>query len=103
MEFEWDGEKNKANIKKRRIDFELAKEIFSEIWISKPDNRKDYGEDRFIALGLLGEFVLLAVYTTRKDKIRLISVRRANTEERKIYDGYIERRTTENSWSDAGF
>jgi len=103
MEFEWDDKKNKANIKKHRIDFELAKEIFSEIRISKPDNRKDYGEDRFIALGLLGEFVLLAVYTRRKDKIRLISVRRSNTEERKIYYGYIERRTTENSWSDAGF
>jgi uncharacterized DUF497 family protein len=42
------------------------------------------------------------LYTQRKHKIRLISVRRANAEERTIYYGYIERRTIENPWSDAG-
>ena len=70
--------------------------------LSKLDNRKDYGEDRFLALGLWEKFVLLVVYTQRKHKIRLISVRRANAEERTIYYGYIERRTIENPWSDAG-
>ena len=103
MDFEWDSDKNKTNITKHGIDFHFAKEIFSGIWLSKPDNRRDYGETRFIALGLLEEFVLLAVYTLRGQKIRIISVRRANAEERKIYYGYIERRTTENPWSDAGF
>jgi len=102
MDFEWDSEKNNANITKHGIDFEFAKEIFSGIWLSKPDNRRDYGENRFIALGVLGEFVLLAVYTIRGEKIRLISVRRANVEERGIYYGYIERRTIENPWSDEG-
>ena len=103
MDFEWDNQKNSANIAKHGIDFEFAKEIFSGIWISKPDNRKDYGESRFIALGGLEEFVLLAVYTLRGQRIRLISVRLANKEERSIYYGYIERRTTENPWSDEGF
>ena len=102
MKFEWDSEKNKANRAKHGIDFEFAKEIFSGVWISKPDNRKDYGENRFIAIGVLEEFVLLAVYTMREQKIRIISIRRANTEEREIYYGYIERRTTENPWTDAG-
>jgi len=102
MEFEWDSDKNKNNIAKHGIDFEFAKEIFLGIWLSKPDLRKDYGEDRFIAIGVLEKFVLLAVYTIRSQKIRLISVRRANTEERRIYHGYIERRTTENPWTDAG-
>ncbi|MBC1196785.1 BrnT family toxin [Microcystis aeruginosa BLCCF158] len=46
--------------------------MFSGVWISKPDNRRDYGEERLIALGLLGEFVLVAVYTLREQKIRLI-------------------------------
>jgi uncharacterized protein len=103
MEFEWDHQKNKVNIAKHGIDFELAKEIFLGIWLSKPDNRIDYGESRFLALGILEEFVLHAVYTLRGQKIRLISVRLANKEERSIYYGYIERRTTENSWSDEGF
>jgi uncharacterized DUF497 family protein len=73
------------------------------VLLSKLDNRKDYGEDRFLALGLLEKFVLLVVYTQRKNKIRLISARRANAEERRIYYGYIERRTIENPWFDAGF
>lgn len=103
MDFEWDNEKNNTNVVKHGIDFEFAKEIFSGIWLLKPDDRRNYGENRFIALGMLEEFVLLAVYTIRKQKIRLISVRRANTEERRIYYGYIERRTTENPWTDAGF
>jgi hypothetical protein len=58
MEFEWDDQKNNINIEKHGIDFNFAKEIFSGVWISKPDNRRDYGEERLIALGLLGEFVL---------------------------------------------
>jgi uncharacterized DUF497 family protein len=103
MDFEWDERKNQANIEKHGIDFEFAKEIFLGIWIAKQDNRKDYGEDRFLALGLLGRFVLLAVYTQRDQKIRLISVRRANTEEKRIYYGYIERGTTENPWSNERF
>jgi uncharacterized DUF497 family protein len=103
MDFEWDNQKNKVNIAKHGIDFEFAKEIFSGSWIAKPDNRKDYGVSRFIALGGLEEFVLLAVYTLRGQRIRLISVRLANKEERRIYYGYIERRTTENPWSDEGF
>ena len=100
MDFEWDNQKNTTNIAKHGIDFEFAKEIFSDIWISKPDNLKDYGESRFIAIGCLEEFVILAVYTLRGQKIRLISVRLANKEERRIYYGYIERRTIENPWSD---
>ncbi|MGB5769955.1 MAG: BrnT family toxin [Crocosphaera sp.] len=68
MEFEWDDQKNKINIEKHGIDFNFAKEVFSVVWISKPDNRKDYGEERLIALGLLGEFVLVIVYTLRGEK-----------------------------------
>ena len=101
MDFEWDDAKNIVNFKKHGIDFDVAKEIFAGIWISKQDKRKDYGEDRFIALGLLENFVLLAVYTKRGNTIRLISVRRANIGERKIYYGYIARRTVEDPWSEA--
>jgi uncharacterized DUF497 family protein len=103
MEFEWDDQKNNINIEKHGIDFNFAKEIFSGVWISKPDNRRDYGEERLIALGLLGEFVLVAVYTLREQKIRLISTRRANAEERRIYYEYVERETIKDPWSDERF
>jgi hypothetical protein len=103
MEFEWDDQKNNINIEKHCIDFNFAKEIFSGVWISKPDNRRDYGEERFIALGLLGEFVLVTVCTLRGQKIRLISTRRANAEERRIYYEYVERGTIKDPWSDERF
>jgi uncharacterized protein len=103
MEFEWDNQKNSDNIAKHGIDFEFAKEIFLGNWISKSDKRKDYGESRFIAIGCLDEFVILVVYTLREQKIRLISVRLANKNERTIYYGYIERRTTESPWTDERF
>jgi uncharacterized DUF497 family protein len=103
MDFEWDDRKKQANIEKHGINFEFAKEVSSGIWIAKQDNRQDYGEDRFLALGLLDEFVLLVVYTKRFQKMRLISARRANAQERRIHYGYIERRTVEDSWSDEGF
>ena len=100
MEFEWDDQKNKINIEKHGIDFNFAKEVFSGVWISKPDNRKDYGEERLIALGLLGEYILVIVYTLRGDKIRLISTRRANKNERSIYYAYVKRGTIKDPWSD---
>lgn len=102
MGFEWDNQKNKTNIEKHKPDFEFVKEIFSGVFISKLDNRKDYGEERLVALGLLGEFVLFVVYTRRGETIRLISARRANAEERSVYYGYIERGTTKDPWSDQG-
>ncbi len=81
----------------------LPRKSFQESGYSKPDNRRDYGEERLIALGLLGEFVLVAVYTLREQKIRLISTRRANAEERGIYYEYVERGTIKYPWSDERF
>jgi uncharacterized DUF497 family protein len=102
MEFEWDEQKNQLNQEKHCIAFEWATEIFSGVFISKPDDRRDYGEQRFVALGLLGEFVLFVVYTMRAGRVRLISARGANEMERGVYYGYIERRAAQDPWSDEG-
>ena len=51
----------------------------------KTDTRKDYGEKRLVGLGLLFEVVVVIVFTKRGDVIRVISIRRANKNERKIY------------------
>jgi len=51
----------------------------------KEDNRVDYGEKRWIAMGLLKDFQVVAVYTLRNEKIRLISVRLANKKEKQAY------------------
>jgi uncharacterized protein len=65
LSFEWDEEKNAANIKSHGIDFLDAALIFERPTIEAIDDRSDYGELRCIALGLSGEMVLHVVYTWR--------------------------------------
>ncbi len=83
--FEWDEVKNDQNIEKHGIDFNDAVEIFKTPLLVKEDNRVDYGEKRWIAMGLLKDFQVVAVYTLRNEKIRLISVRLANKKEKQAY------------------
>lgn len=45
MEFEWDEEKNQKNLEKHGIGFESAEEVFSQPYVKKRDERKDYGEE----------------------------------------------------------
>jgi uncharacterized protein len=83
--FEWDEIKNQTNIKRHGIDFHDAALVFEQPMLISPDDRKDYGERRFVGLGLLFEVVIVIVFTKRGDAVRVISIRRANKNERKIY------------------
>ncbi|HTW30595.1 MAG TPA: BrnT family toxin [Candidatus Sulfotelmatobacter sp.] len=86
LDFEWDEAKNAANIKNHGIDFLDAALIFENPTIEAIDDREDYGEIRYNALGLSGEMVLHVVYTWRgENTIRLISARRANRHDAKKY------------------
>lgn len=89
MKFEWDENKNQANIKVHGVDFSDAHLIFDAPILMKLDNRKDYGEDRFIGLGVLYGVIVIIVFTKRGDAIRIISIRRANQHERKVYQEKI--------------
>jgi uncharacterized protein len=86
LSFEWDEEKNAANIKNHGIDFLNAALIFEHPTLEAIDNRADYGEVRHIAFGLSGETVLQVVYTWRGDNIiRIISARKANRHDTERY------------------
>lgn len=85
IRFEWDENKNNSNIERHGIDFCDVQLIFAHPMLIKMDNRKDYGEKRWIELGLLYEIVVVIVFTKRKDITRVISIRRANKNEQKIY------------------
>jgi uncharacterized DUF497 family protein len=85
MKFEWDEQKSVLNIVRHGIDFEDAPTIFGCPMLRRIDNRKDYGEERWICLGHLEGVVVVVVYTIRKETIRIISIRRANRHERRIY------------------
>jgi uncharacterized protein len=98
MGFEWDEAKNLANQEKHGISFELASEIFDGVCVFKVDNRFDYAEERRLVLGCIENFILLVVYTPRKEMRRIISARLANKEERRVYYGIIERAAIKNPW-----
>lgn len=85
MIFEWDEEKNLLNQKKHKISFETAAYVFEdENYIEMYDFEHSADEDRYIAIGRVGE-VLFVVFTERRENIRLISARLATEAERRIY------------------
>ena len=86
MKFIWDEAKNAENIKKHGIDFNDAKEIFQFPYLDGPDQKHDYGEDRWIAIGLLVNHIIVVVYTERcENVIRITSARKATKHEQQKF------------------
>ena len=86
MEFEWDERKAAANWRKHRVDFADATTIFQDDRaVTLADEDRD--EERYATVGMdaLGR-LLVAAYTVRGDRIRIISARRATTHERARYE-----------------
>ena len=81
MEIEFDPDKNERNIRERGLSFELVWEFDFDTAMIRLDMRRDYGEPRFIALGMIGTRVYNLVFTVRVDRIRVISFRKANRRE----------------------
>ncbi|MBN1637938.1 MAG: BrnT family toxin [Ignavibacteriales bacterium] len=93
MKFEWDEHKRKINLQKHGIDFQEADEIFNNPMLMKMDRRLDYGEERYIGLGVTQKCVVLIVYTEPTEETnRIISIRKATKHERKIYEKYLTNR-----------
>ena len=90
MVLEWDENKNKINIKKHGIDFLDAQKIFEKTILTKIDDRIDYKGKRWIGIGQLELITVVLVYTKRGKNIRIISIRKANKIERKIYNEYCQ-------------
>ena len=85
MAFEWDERKRVANVAKHGIDFEAAKLIFDRPTLEYPDNRRDYGERRIGAYGEVAGVLLFVVYTLRGQARRIVSARKAGSDERRRY------------------
>ena len=91
MLFEWDSEKEKANIKKHGLDFSTAALVFGDDnRIEWYDARHSEIEDRYITIGAISGtiIIIVLVYTERSDAIRIISARKANEREERKYYGY---------------
>lgn len=91
IQFEWDAKKNVLNKKKHKISFEEAQTVFADDMarlIPDPDHSSD--EERFILLGRSVRFNMLVVvhcYRKNDEVIRIISARKANKQEKKLYEG----------------
>lgn len=91
MRFVWDNNKNNENKRKHGFGFELAQYVFEdESILSWLDDRRDYGEERWISIGtILDVMFVVVVHTTRSEGneeiIRIISARKANKKERQAY------------------
>jgi len=86
MRYTYDPKKRVANLKKHGYDFKHAPQVIeSAASVTFEDRRFDYAEQRFITLGMLRtEVVVIATAETDKE-IRVISMRKAERNEEKIY------------------
>lgn len=90
MQFEWDEAKNLENMRKHEIDFADIAPMFDSPMLVEPDNRFDYGEERWFGIGFLGNGVAVVIWTERQhDVIRIISARRANRYERQKLEQFL--------------
>jgi uncharacterized DUF497 family protein len=86
MLFTWDEKKRQSNIKKHGVDFTSAAEVFSGPTFTWEDSRFDYGEQRWITMGLLGSLVVvLVVHTETEEEIHVISIRKADKDEQALF------------------
>lgn len=90
--FEWDDDKDRANRAKHGVNFEEALSIFDGPTLTKIDDRRNYGEVRQITTGMVSpDIVLVVAHTDRGGKIRLISARKANRQERQAFYDYLSK------------
>jgi len=91
MKFEWDERKNQSNLAKHGFDFTDAHLVFNMPMVIEFDERENYGEDRYIGIGLFQGRVVVIVYTEPNEQtVRIISLRKAISYERRYYEQYLE-------------
>jgi len=79
--YEWDEAKRQATLKARGLDFADAALVFAGRTLTLPDERRHYGERRFITAGWLRERFVVVVWTRRGRVRRIISMRYGHAKE----------------------
>ena len=84
--FQWDDIKATTNHADHGVTFEAARLVFKDPFaLDWLDESEDYGEDRYVAIGMAERRLLFVAYTTRGEAIRIISARLAEPFERRKY------------------
>jgi uncharacterized protein len=87
MEIEFDPAKRMSNLRKHGLDFMDASRLFDGLYLEMEDDREDYGEERWVAIGMIFGAVAVCVWSPRnEDKVRrIISLRKADDDETRDY------------------
>jgi uncharacterized DUF497 family protein len=91
--FEWDENKNKANLSKHGYDFDDASQVLYEPVVLYRSDRNN--EERWIAVGSLNARLVAVIFARRAEIIRIISARRARKNEERAYRNAKMGRTAE--------
>ena len=86
--FEWDDDKDTDNQLKHGVSFDAAATAFDdEHGFEIFDDRREYGEERWVWFGRVAGRVLIIVvaFTEREERVRIISARPAEPEEESTY------------------
>ena len=86
VEFEWDENKARINIRDHHVTFEEAAEVFFDPFYQTGDASDDEEPREFIIGYTFSQRLLLAVYTERGDRPRIISARPVTPAERRLYE-----------------
>jgi len=85
-DFEWDDTKATQNLAGHGVSFEVARLAFDDPFaVARDDRRRDYGEDRYMLLGMAQDRLLVVAYTLRGTRVRIISARLAEPREGRRY------------------
>jgi uncharacterized DUF497 family protein len=91
VKIDFDAAKRELVLRKRGIDFASAAEVFGGRHVTAPDDRRDYGEPRFISVGALDGRAVVVVWTPRAGARRIISMRYAHAKEARRWRVYLDR------------
>ena len=89
MIIEFDQTKRAQTLSERGLDFAHAAKVFVGTVTTTPDERRDYGEPRFITAGTLDGRTVVLVWTPRGEARRIISMRYANEREIAKYARFL--------------
>ena len=90
MDLEWDEAKRLQALLERGMDFADVVRFDLDSIVTVPDERFDYGELRFRSTGYLNGALCRFCWTPRNGRVRIISMRKVNDRERKIYEAEIQ-------------
>lgn len=91
MDIEFDDEKRQQTLENRGLDFADAASLFEGPKFTVLDDRGDYGEDRFLTVGYLGDRLAIVVWTPRGEARRIISMRKCNAREQRKFRELVDR------------